>query len=668
MRHYTGPIGLTLILFVAAWLRLPFITAGVPFFSLEDEAHHFQRTVHMVKTGSFNPEYFNKPSLHFYLRMPVVAAAFVSAVKAGEIRRVDQMVTRSSAPRGGWAFTVSHPRILIWNRAFGVLLGLIGVALTFALARELTGDAALAIGAASLAAVSPALAMDAAKVGVDTPMVVMCLLAMWLALRLRAQFTVGRLVAAGLVAGLACSTKYNALPIVALPLVVCVTGGQRSAGAILLAVSMPVAGFLLGTPYALIELPRFLNNMAFETWHYGTAGHGAATGEPGLAQVWFYLLWFASRRGLGVVATLLSVVGAGVLIARRDRRALTFLLFPVLFFALMAAQKVNFTRNVLVLLPVIAVLAAVAVQALVARTRAPDWAAALLIAVACVQPLIEAVISRRPPSPDSRTLAARWLDQAAGPRSDSAAASELGWPMSGPGSQRVSAIDTDRLNPLALYMAGYDRLIVDASYAPDPVALAMLRQEHVVAGNQPGADVVVSPEVRILRIEAPRAADLARWLQTPAAAITPEARYGDGPPTRAANAPRCSPDRDKSAAGESAEGGCWVRTRASRLVLDAARLGALPVSVGSMTVQAELRSPWPEQRCTFEAGAWRSPELCAGQSAGQWFTVRTQVPVAVLREAGALTLTVQEVHAQSSGPTDSRPTRAGLIVRALHVR
>ena len=177
--------------------------------------------------------------------MPVVAAAFVWAVKAGEIRRVDQMVTKSSSPRGGWAFTVSHPRILAWNRAFGVVLGLFGVALTFALAREMTGDAAFALGAASLAAVSPALAMDAAKVGVDTPMVVMCLLAMWLALRLQARFTVGRLVAAGLVAGFACSTKSNALPIVALPLVVCVIGGQRGAGAILLALSLPVVGFFL---------------------------------------------------------------------------------------------------------------------------------------------------------------------------------------------------------------------------------------------------------------------------------------------------------------------------------------------------------------------------------------------------------------------------------------
>ena len=90
-----------------------------------------------------------------------------------------------------------------------------------------------------------------------------------------------RLVGAGLAAGLAFSTKYNALPIVALPLIVCLISGRRSAGATLLALSMAVVGFLLGTPYAVLDLPRFLNDMAFETWHYGTAGHGAAPASPG---------------------------------------------------------------------------------------------------------------------------------------------------------------------------------------------------------------------------------------------------------------------------------------------------------------------------------------------------------------------------------------------------
>ena len=189
-----------------------------------------------------------------------------------------------------------------------------------------------------------------------------------------------------------------------------------------------------------------------------------------------------------------------------------------------------------------------------------------------------------------------------------------------------------------------------------------------MAGVKPGARVVISPEVRIFRLDPPRAAGLSQWLQTPAAAIAPDVRYEDDGPARAAGAVRCSTDRAKGADGEGAEGGCWVRSRASRLVLDAARLGTVPAPGGEITVQAELRSLWPNQRCALDAGAWRSPELCVDQPAGRWFTVRTQVPAAALRQAGALTLTIQEVHALSADRADPRPARAGLIVRALAVR
>ena len=67
-----------IIIGIAAWLRFPFINSGMPYFYDEDEAHHHNRVVNMVKRGEFNPNYFLKPSLHFYLRMPVVAVSFLA--------------------------------------------------------------------------------------------------------------------------------------------------------------------------------------------------------------------------------------------------------------------------------------------------------------------------------------------------------------------------------------------------------------------------------------------------------------------------------------------------------------------------------------------------------------------------------------------------------------
>jgi hypothetical protein len=365
-----------------------------------------------------------------------------------------------------------------------------------------------------------------------------------------------------------------------------------------------------------------------------------------------------------MLAVALAAAGGVGLIWRRDRRALTLLLFPVAFLALMAAQRVNFTRNVLVLLPVVAVLAAVAVQTLGTRARWA-WVTGLLLVAATLQPGLAAIGARRPPPVDSRLLAARWLAQAAGPRSETVVASELAWPVTGPGTSRVTTIDTDRIAPLTLHMDGYDRLIVDSSFDVDATPAGLLRREHMVPGAPAGARVVISPEVRIFRVEAPIGAELSAWLQTPGATVAPEARYGDGPPARARGARRCSEDRGKGAGGEGAGGGCWARSRASRWLLDPAELGRLRTDL--VTMEAEIQSPWPGQRCTFEAGGWRSGDVCALQSAGRAFTVRVQAPVSALRAAGGFTLHVSDVHPLANDGADARPPRAGLIVRNLRV-
>jgi 4-amino-4-deoxy-L-arabinose transferase-like glycosyltransferase len=622
------------IVLLATWLRVPYVTRGMPFFYEQDEAHHFHRTVQMVKDGSFDPKYFNKPSFHFYLRMPVVAASFIAAARAGEIRRVDELVTRRFGQSGAWAFTASHPRVAMWNRAFGVALGLLVLLPVFAIARTLTGSDRLALGAMLLTAVSPALSADAAKVGVDTPLVLMCLLAMWLALRLHARFTYGRLLVAGLVAGLAISTKYNAAPIALVPLAAALVSGHRTVATVWVAAVSPIAGFVLGTPYALISLPEFLNGIAFETWHYGTAGHGYATGTPGLPQAWYYIRWLSSGAASGVIAVALAAVGAAILIFRRDPRALTMLLFPATFFALMAAQKVNFTRNVLPLIPVIAVLAVVAVAA--AGPRARRWLTVFLL-VAAIQPMAQAIRASRPLPPDSRLVAGRWIERAAGPRSETVVTSEVGWPRTGPGTRNITILERDGLDPLVLYMTGFDRLVARASFATSAFA-GVLRQELVVSGSKADAVIPVSPEVVIYRIAEPPQAIVTDWIAGQEARVT------------------CNP-RDAS-------GDCWLPGRVSRLELDAGEAAAL--GRAGVTLQAEFYTPWPNQQCALQVGQWRSADLCRDRSAAEWFAVSVDVPASDVRAERGLVVRVQEVHARPAAR--GRAVRTGLAVRGLVVR
>jgi hypothetical protein len=224
------------------------------------------------------------------------------------------------------------------------------------------------------------------------------------------------------------------------------------------------------------------------------------------------------------------------------------------------------------------------------------------------------------------------------------------------------AIDTAKIVPEALYFAGYDRLVVDGSFTPDPLASDSLREEHAVAGSAPGQRVVASPAVRIFRLQEPRRARLDAWLQTAEASLAPDVRYGGQAPVRAGGAAGCARGADAE------DGGCWVRARASRLLLDAPSIATLSATSGVVTLLGELQSPWPDQRCWLEAATWRSPDLCEGRPAGAWVPVQTHVPMAALRADNALTLHVREVHRLAGDRADSRPARAGLLVRALQLR
>src|SRR5687768_6937474 len=100
---------LAVALLIGLLFRAPFVGTGLPYFYDEDEAHHFNRTVEMVKSGDFNPRYFLKPSLHFYLRVPVTAAAFLWNVRHEHLRSVQEIRTRSAYGLAGYSFTASHP-------------------------------------------------------------------------------------------------------------------------------------------------------------------------------------------------------------------------------------------------------------------------------------------------------------------------------------------------------------------------------------------------------------------------------------------------------------------------------------------------------------------------------------------------------------------------------
>src|SRR5690606_36429336 len=90
-----------------------------------------------TKESRLNPEYFHKPSLHFYLRMPVTYLALKIAEKRGVIRGYEEVVTSDPFGLARYAFSASPIESAIANRLLSMLLSLFTVLLIFQSARLL---------------------------------------------------------------------------------------------------------------------------------------------------------------------------------------------------------------------------------------------------------------------------------------------------------------------------------------------------------------------------------------------------------------------------------------------------------------------------------------------------------------------------------------------------
>jgi 4-amino-4-deoxy-L-arabinose transferase-like glycosyltransferase len=227
-------------------------------------------------------------------------------------------------------------------------------------------------------------------------------------------------VLAGFLAGLAISTKYNAYPIL-VPLLVATMmrpNQSRSIGANLaLALGSCLCGFLITTPYALLDLPAFLNGLAFELRHYATLG------DPGTeyqnALLWYTGYLLRNEGVLPLLAALEALRGA----LTRSRKVLLMLSFPATYLVLLASSVVKNDRTILTIVPFLAMLAGGLLDRLIEWVRVRlailrryttlGYVATLLVALsALLWPALRAVeIDIRFTQEDVRTQVTEWLEK-----------------------------------------------------------------------------------------------------------------------------------------------------------------------------------------------------------------------------------------------------------------
>lgn len=336
-----------LILCAAAFaLRCQHIKESLPYPSVNDELHIAPAAAEMLKTGDYHPDRLRYPALPKYIAAAAMAVGFVQAAAKEEIRSVAEIASVSFP-------YYSHPRIVGAARLAFALLSVLAVAATGWIAWLLVGRPGALLTAPLVLLVSDYYFMMSWRyLNVDivaTAFVAAGIVATVYATK--SPYSLLRLaVVPAACAGLAAASKYtHALLLVPVVLAILLFAPARQRlSATAVAVSTAGVVFVAANPFSVLDLPTFLNDLAYEARHYAS-GHRGHNPDKGWTKLVFYSRTVAAD--FGVVALIAGVVGLGVA-ARSDwRRTAIVASFAVALLSLLSAQRVEFARNILPLFP-----------------------------------------------------------------------------------------------------------------------------------------------------------------------------------------------------------------------------------------------------------------------------------------------------------------------------
>ncbi len=370
---------LVAILVLAAGLRWAAAYRGLPYLYHWDEPTIANIALTMLKTGDFNPYDFRYPSLLIYLTLIVDVAHYFYLVGLP----VDAPATLDglaslTAGEPGFMWTTSHPSFYLWDRW---LVGVFGVATILGVwllgRRGCSGVVAGAAGALFLA-ILPFHISQSAYLTTDVPAACLGVFVLVFAWRYLDHGRSGDLVAAALLTGLATSTKYNLGMLAVLVGLALLSRAVGAAGAaqrppLWLWPTLPaiaLAGFFVATPYALLDLPRFLDGAGSEIRHYLVLGHRGAEIEAGWPHLRFQVSELVAN--MGWIPLVIATLGLGWLALRRTGGWL-LLFVAALQLILVARTVVSFHRNLMLIYPLLAVGIGVAAQLVVARLSTLEW-------------------------------------------------------------------------------------------------------------------------------------------------------------------------------------------------------------------------------------------------------------------------------------------------------
>jgi 4-amino-4-deoxy-L-arabinose transferase-like glycosyltransferase len=438
------------------------VTRSLPLTPDIDEPTFVGPALHIAATGNLNPGWFGHPGATVIYPLALLFKLM------GSTPMPDQYLA------GRWltiAYEVAAiPLVFLVGRtAFGALAGVVGAWLT---------------------AILPIAVAHAQVVRTDSAAIFFGMLSLWLCLRSAQQPTRTRVVLAGLGIGLAIATRYFMVALVP----ILVASVWRRAPLAVLGVAAVALGFVIASPYAVLDFPALRTSLAgeAETSHLGADG----LSPPG------NLLWYVTTAlpsDLTWPVVLLAALGVGLSLWRRTPRHLLLLAYVVVFLVLISASALHWHRWTIQVLPVLALFAGSAVQHLASVRVAVACVAAASIQLVAQLALFD--LQQLQPSP--RVLARQWLVDHPPPGGTVVVQELYGPPLDGTRitSRARASLAEQRLvdygsSYLVASSAVYDRYFAEAARYPGQVAFyeELFGRGRLLAefrARAPGADVLL---------------------------------------------------------------------------------------------------------------------------------------------------------------------------------
>lgn len=354
---------LALVLLYAFLVRFYRISFGLPYLHSWDEPLIASNALKILKTGDFNPHFFNYPAFPIYscFLIDVIHYFYLIGQKVSSfdyLRSVNDIIISVDT---GWIWTISHPSFYFWNRAFIAILGTLSVVWTYVISTKVFGKLEGLLSALFISGFSYHVFISS-QITVDIPGMFFGLLVVMFALKFNSSLKIEDLVYSLIFVGLAASCKYNLMISIIAPLSAYFFNirkiKSKKSLIFFMIFFLPFIVFFIVNPYALLDFKNFISDVGYELYHYKIKGHLANTAVPGTQH--FLLQMGRIKNNIGSILFFLAIIGLGIGM-RKPKKLFLLSVFPIIYTYFMVHQKASFHRNYILLYSFFSIFAAVSI-------------------------------------------------------------------------------------------------------------------------------------------------------------------------------------------------------------------------------------------------------------------------------------------------------------------